>query len=356
MYPLTEMKHRNSRTVKLAVLGLLVWVVTFWGAADQAQAQGGPSFSRVSEYIEMTHDILQRSREIVQETESVRARTIMEDAKQLHDRSYALLDSGKPTEAFNVSKRARSVAQYAVRVARDDSSFQERARVRLDRLPELYEPILERAQEVHHERALRFLNEAERQYHRAREQFAQHNYEISLNLLESAETLLRRAARLLFESGGAERLERDLERTQQFIDNTHERIGANGDPVALNLLVQAEDVLAQAHEALQAGQPLRTLHLAKQARRLAGEAAALISGSPSAESVQVQLERWDDRYSAVAEQVQESGNNEARLLLERAVRHRESAEDRLNNDDYSGALRQIKIAHDLLNEAGERIR
>ena len=86
-------------------------------------------------------------------------------------------------------------------------------------LRELYESVLERAQESQNERALRFIREAERQFHRAREQYAQHNFEIAFRLVESAENLLRRAARLLFEGGGAARLEHELqlvERQVQF--------------------------------------------------------------------------------------------------------------------------------------------
>ena len=58
----------------------------------------------------------------------------------------------------------------------------------------------------------------------------------------------------------------------------------------------------------------------------------------------------------VAERVREAGNEEAGLLLERAQRFRGRAGELLQDEDRVGSLRQIKIAHDLLNEASELTR
>jgi len=226
----------------------------------------------------------------------------------------------------------------------------------LDRLRDLHDQVIERAQEVNDQRVLRFVREAERQFHRARELYLQRDFEMAFTLLESAEKMLRRAARLIFEGGGAGRLESELERTREFLVNTRERLGSDVDPAAHDLLRRAETLLEQAREAVASGDPFHALQLLRQARRLAGQAVSLAGGGPTAESVRTQIERWDARYGQVSENVYASGNEDARLVLDRAQRYRQRADELLGDDDRIGALRQIKIAHDLLNEASELIR
>jgi hypothetical protein len=357
--PINKNKSRSGSDWRSVVTGP-VWLVVLWLALVSATAgfaQGDhQDFDRVAEFIQRTEEILLKVEDAVRNSESARAVMILKEAWRLHETSYRLLDDARPLFAYRTSQKARQAGLHAGQLARGDLGFEERARIRANYLRELYDDILARAQETNHERALRFLEEAERLYLRAEEQYSQRNYEIAFNLLESAETMLRRAARLLFEAGGAERLQNELERTQNLIDRTHERLGENADPAAVDLLVQAEDVLAQAREAVGRGQPLQALRLAKQARHLAGQAASVSGDAPEAPAVQEQIDRWDSRYARVAEIVEESGNEDAMRLLERAVQHRNGAEERLAAGNTKAALRQIKIAHDLLHEAGELAR
>ena len=113
---------------------------------------------------------------------------------------------------------------------------------------------------------------------------------------------------------------------------------------------------AEAREAITVGEPLRGLHLLRQARTMAGRAITIAGGGPSADTVRVQIERWDARRPEVAAAVQETGSEQAMLLMERATRFRQRATELLQEDDRVGALRQIKIAHDLLTEASEGAR
>jgi hypothetical protein len=357
MNPARLRDHRcsGSSAVARCSLAIAVLLVLLLGPSDPVHAQQG-NFEHLQQYIDRTEEILLQAIDAVQESESVRARQVLQEAKRLHDQSLRLMNDGRPVISFQTSKAARKAAFDAMRIARDELSFEQRARIRLDHLRELYESVLERAQDSQHERALRFIREAERQFRRAREQYTQHNFEIAFRLLDSAEDLLRRAARLLFEGGGADRLERELQRTRALIDRIHEHIGEGGNPAALELLVKAEEMLARAREALSRGEPLPAIRLAKQARRLAAQAASLVEKGPAPEAIRAQFERWDVQYAADADIVRESGSEAAKLLLERAARHRQGAEDRLIAGDAEGALRQIKIAHDLLHEAGELVR
>jgi hypothetical protein len=309
----------------------------------------------VAEYIQRTEEILGQVWEVVQESESRLARQVFAKAQELHRISQKWLQT-RPRTAQNASREAREAARHAARIARNDLGRDERARVRLEYLRERLDLTLERAREARNERALRFLGEAERQLHRAGEQHGQRNFEMALNLLDAVEALLGRAARLLLEGGDARHVEREFDRTWDFWERTREQLGDAAPPPVRELLAQAKDRLGQASEALARGEPWRALRLLRQARHLTGRAASSVEAGPSEEAVRDQIERWEARVEDVAAAVDSSGHQKARLTLARSRRYRERAEELLAEPDRVEALRQIKIAHDLLQEASELAR
>lgn len=339
----------------LHVTGMLVWLLALWLPAGPALAQVD-GIEQVRDYLDHTQEVLSHARKVVTDSESARAHHILREAINLQQQAEDLWTQGRPRQAHQVSSRARRAARLSVRVARDEHGFEERTRMRLERLQDLHDQVLDRALEVNDQRALRFVREAERQFQRAREHYAQHSYEMAFNLLKSAEISLHRATRLLFEGGGPARLEYEVERTRDLLANTGERLGDDPDPFAKELLTRAYKDLEQAREAVARGEPLRAVHLLRQARRQAGRAISASGGGPAVETIQIQLHRWDVRYAEMADAVRESGSEEAGLLLERAQRFRQRAGELLQDDDRVGSLRQIKIAHDLLNEALELTR
>jgi hypothetical protein len=263
---------------------------------------------------------------------------------------------GHAAQAFQLSRRVRTAAQQALRLARESQGLRERAQQRLERYREFRDQILDRARDANDERVMRFIRESEEQARRAGEQYGQGNYAMAMNLIEPAEALLARAARLLFEGGGAERLERELERTRAFIELIAERLAAQSDggsDGARDLLDSARDALGRAEDFYQAGQPLRCLHSLRLARRLAGQAGETVLETANAEDVRRQLERWDERYELVADRVAESNNAAARSTLDRARHHRDRAQQRLEAGEIEPALRQLRAAFDLLNEASD---
>jgi hypothetical protein len=351
----SEKVDMNWPKKKIQLGGLLVWLVVLWLPAGVVQAQMD-TFEQVRDFLDRTQEILMHAQEVVADSESARARHILQEAEHLQRQAESLWNKGQPRQAHQVSSRSRRAAQLSVRVARDEQGFEERTRARLERLRDLHDQVLDRTLEVNDQRALRFVREAERQFQRAREQYGQHNYEMAFNLLKTAEMSLQRATRLLFESGGPAQLEQEMERTRDLLANTREKLGPDPDPLAIELLSRAFGNVEQAQESLVVGEPFRAVYLLRQARRLAGRAITVSGGGPAAETVQTQIERWDVRYSEVSEFVQEAGSEEAGLLLERARRFRQRAGELLADDDHVGGLRQIKIAHDLLNEASELVR
>jgi len=303
-------------------------------------------------YIERTAEILHRSADFVTDAPNPRAVRMLEQARLAHVRSIELAQAGQPKSSFLYSQRAREGAQKAARIARESAGNAERLQRRLERYMELRERVTERVRESGDERALRFLRESEQQARRARDLQQQGDPELALQVLKSAEALLGRAARIAFEGAGAGRLERELQRTRDFIDRVAGNIG--DDPAAAELLTSARMAMLRAEEAARQGQAMRALNSLQLARRLAGRAAAASQDERLDEAgVQNQIERFDERFDRVSERVADSDSAPARQALERARVHRERAANLLGEGKLEPALRQIKAGFDLLASANE---
>jgi hypothetical protein len=312
----------------------------------------------VQSYIERTGELLELASDVVGESSNQQARRVMIDANDLHARSVLMLDQGNWRAALSFSQRARKSGQHAVRIARESQSQENRVRTRLERYREFRDQILDRAREANDELALRFVRESEKQALRATDQYRQGNHSMAEQLIKPAEALLARAARLLFEGAGTGRLDQEIERTHEFIERTATRLNEQGadDEAAQDLLRSAREALERGRGLRDRGQPVRALQSLRLARRLASQAAMSAGGELGSETVQQQLDRWDERYELVAEEVREAGSRPAEQALGRARHHRENAGRLLDGDQPEQALRQIKAAFDLLNEASELAR
>ena len=350
------MRSQSLPQPRAAVLAAVMVLAGILLTPPAVAQHGGEQLQR---YLERTAEIVAEANDVVQETDSQRARRVMQEASHLHHRSMDMAMNGMGGQALLTSRRARAAAQHAVRLARESQNHAERALQRLERSREFRDQILDRARDAGDERALRFIRESEEQAQRAHDQYRQGNYAMSINLLDPAEALLARAARLLFEGSGAERLTREIERTRALIESTADRLAARedgGGEGAQDLLQSAREAQERAGEFQQRGQSLRALHSLRLARRLATQAGEAVRETISPEAVTQQLERWDERHEVVAERVRESGSQPAAEVLERARHHRDRAEERLQADDLEPALRQLRAAFDLLNEASDLAR
>ena len=274
----------------------------------------------------------------------------------MHRRSRDLMGRGRMVEALGVSRRTRAAVWHSVRVARESLGYAERIRIRVERFRDQHNLLTERALEAGNRKAMEFLRRAEFNANKAREQYHQGDFKLSWKMLEQAGDLMRRAARLLADGTTPERLELEMDRARTLIERTRENLGPNPDPKSLRLLAEAEESLARARVGMDQGQSGRALQMTGLARQLAIRASSLNEEVPDEETVQRQLERFDERSGRVADQVRESGSKEAQGMYERALRHRAQAAEAASGGDRELALRQIRAAHDLLGQAEDLIR
>lgn len=332
---------------------LPVLVLAFLAVALQSppvKAQDG-TVEQIGQFIERNAELLERAHDIVTETESVPARRVLREANNLHERSLALFGEDRPLGALNAARRARAAMWRSVGLAREALSYEERLQLRADRFLDQHAHLLEVARESDDRQALEFIHRAGNQARRAREQLLQGDAKRAFKMFEQAEQLLHRAARLLADGAGPERLDRELDRTEGLIEQTRETLGEDVDPAALNLLSEADEALDRAREFRDQGQPGRSLQMAGLARKLTGRARALQAGGPDSEAARRQMDRWDERAAVVSERVEASGSEPARRHLELARQHRLRAEEALTSGQVERALRQIRAAHDQLGQA-----
>jgi hypothetical protein len=351
----TRHHHRAGLILIKGLLGCFFMLALACLTPAPAFTQGNTQ-DQVQAYLERTEELLIWAKEVVSETQSVTARQVLAQATDLHRRSQNLLGHGRNLEALGVSRRSRAAMWHSVRLARESMGYEERIRIRAERFRDQHSQLTERALETGDRQALEFLRRAEHNANRALEQYHQGDFKLSWNMLEQAEDLMQRAARLLADGTTPERLELEMERARMLIERTRDHLAENPDPQALRLLAEAEESLARAREGMDQGQPGRALQMTGLARKLAVRAASVGAGGPDEEAVRRQLERFDQRSARIADGVRDSGSKQARDMFEKALGHRTRAAEDLAEGNSEMALRQIKAAHDLLGQAEDLIR
>jgi hypothetical protein len=326
------------------------------GSAAPLRAQDTVDSAR--RFVDQTREILQATSDLLpaEQRAGGEAARVLARAWDLQRGSEQLLADARPALAVAMSTRAREAGLEAARLARRSLNAEQRTRQRYDRVREYCDTLAERAREADNAIALRFVQEASRRLRLAEAEYDLKHFDTAGDLVESAESLLNRAARLLFEQGGATRLEQDLERTAAIVERSREQAQAAHDRRALEAVARAQAALDEAKAALARRQPVRALRMAGQARRLAGLAASLLEGTPEPSAVSEQIARWDARRGEIEGRARRADDRRALGLIDQAAGQRNAAANLLEARQVEEALRHIKIAHDLLSQAAERVR
>lgn len=333
----------------MTTTGLLM--TTAGPAAAQTGGEG------LESYLDRTDELLAWATDLVAGTGSDQARRVLEQSQQLQQRSRDLAARGRRLEAFSLGRRARDAMWHAVRLGREAAGLDERIRLRAERFADQHAQLTERARDGGLPRAIDLLDQAREQARRANERMVQGDLQLAWKLLEKADDLLRLAARLLADGAGPERLRQDLERTGALLDEAGARLSGPDVPAGtLALLAEAREALTRAGSAAAAGDPGLALQMSALARRQTLRALAQEGEDPDAAAVQRLLERFDDRAAELAERVRATGGEPERRAFERARQERDAAARALREGKVNGALRHVRSAHDLLDQAGRGLR
>ncbi|MFN2370873.1 MAG: hypothetical protein ABR506_06910 [Candidatus Krumholzibacteriia bacterium] len=347
--------HQHSRGWQTPAAACVFALACALAVPAAAQVHGGGAGGdAVGEFIARTGELLQWGAELVGETDSGTARTVLRQAEDLNRRAEQEMGRGRTAQAGNLARRARAALWHAVKLAREAMGLQERLRLRAERFLDLHLQLNERARDAANEEAVELLRRAENQARRAREAHLQGDLRLAEQMFARAEDMTARAARLIAEGGDPERLRAEIERTAELIERARQALHARPDARAANRLGEAEEALDRAREHLAQGEPGRALQMVTLARRLADTAVGDAPAPP--EAARRQIERFDQRLAALQDRLGDGAGERVRSLLEQARRHRDRAERAVSGGEAEPALREIRAAHDLLNQAETMLR
>ncbi len=347
--PLSSQNLRGSLPwMVLAALLILMGLYPGESRAQEAQHE------QAQQYIDRNHELLVGALEIVGETEAMPPRRILKNAADRHWQSVHLLAENRPVMALQAARRCRDGIRQAVLLARESLGQEERLRQRLDRFHEQQANLLEVSREAQDQRAMVLLTRSRRMFDRARDQYHQGETRLAMQLLDQAEELLTRAARMLAGQKG-KRLERALELARMALQQSRDTLQDRDDPATRDLLSESEQALERALDFRDQGRPGRALRMAGLARRLARRALDRPQESSAVENVQRQIQRWDER-AAQLEPALSRADDATSALFERAEDHRRRAAEQLAAERTELALRQIRAAHDLMGQLEDRVK
>jgi len=310
---------------------------------------------RIEEELRRTDGRIELAESIVREGQSERAHLLLEQAKRLQTTAWENFRSGRVLLAARITFEARVVAQRAIGFAREDVSVRNRAVRELEIAHTLLDDIKDRILESGNQTARRFLEEARAQIDRGRTQLGEQHYDAALRLALSSQRLLRRAMRLIEDSGGAGRAEMELERTNSILERARPLVSESDDEEALLLFDRAVHIQGQATEAFRSGQLRLVFPRTREARSLAHRSLSRVRGPLGQDRVNEEIARTDEALIRSSESVDASANPDAQRLLVNARNHQGRARQLLEKDQLRPALAQTIVARRLAFRAASMV-
>lgn len=312
---------------------------------------------RLQEELERTDRALENADAIVGESRSQRAKDLLEQGHRVQTQAWETYRGGNSIGSMSLTLQARRFATRAVGFARSDDVLEQRARRELENADNMLRGATERIAENPSSPALRLLDEARAQIDRGRRQLGEQHFEASFRLALSAQRLIRQALEINdVAAGEPQRVERELERTDNMIERAGEPVRESHDQDAIALLDRATTLQRTAWESFRAGQVRAAVPRTREARQLAARAVARVNGPVSEQRVIEEIGATDRVLEQAREAIASSADPSASRVLENARMHQERANDLLGEGDLRPALAQTLVARRLATRAEELTR
>lgn len=322
----------------------LVLVALAAGFAPAAHAQGGGN--RVEEELQRTDEVLARAADLVRESDSARARDLLEQAFRIQAEARGHFGNGRMLQAGRLTLEARALGARAATLARDDGASRTRAERELERAIREIGHARERLATGASREADALLDQAAGLAERARGAFGEQQYEASLRLAVASQRLVAQAL-VLGGANAGRRLDRELERTDLLLERVGTIVHESGDAAAGALLESAHAMQRRAHEAARDGHPREAMVRTREARDLANRARASLGGAEDHAAVEAAVAATDAALARAADLVRASDSRAAATLLERAQDHQSRAHAALDAGDLRRAMAQTRVARNL---------
>ncbi len=332
---------------------LIAWIAgMILGFVGPAAAQnGGGDGGAVEDALRRTDEGLARATEIVRESDSLRAREVLDRATQIQQQAWDRFQGGRRVMAGRLTLEARDIGARSVRIAREAGQLRSRAQREGERAMRILRRAREDLGPDAGAQTLRLLDEARAQIDRGVVQFREQHFEAALRLAISAQRLVRQAVGASSGSAAAPRVLRELERTDRLIERALPIVRDSGDPAATAILDRATDLQATAWDAHRDGRP-RVAHAStREGRGLVNRALGLVRGATDPARIEKALADTDALIGRVADVVRESGHDTSIRLLETARKHQTQAHELHSGGRMKEALAKTRVARRLATRA-----
>jgi hypothetical protein len=152
-----------------------------------------------------------------------------------------------------------------------------------------------------------------------------------------------------------ERALRAITFTDEILDRAAEVAAESSDPSPARALDEASRLQDSAREALLRSDFETATRLSLRARDVARDALRKVEGDVDPSAVESALARTDEAIANARDAVSESGDDEARRMVERAQARQSEAHDSFASKDYRRALALTKVAHNLAAQGLRRM-
>jgi len=344
---------------QILILICLTLSATF-GVVD---AQTSNDLGQLRDYISRNAELLQRARELVSATSSVKARHSLEVAIKLHQESVNLLNTATADRDFShiasVARKAREVIMQTIAYARREAKLEESAIKAIERASARLEQArrLRNDNDAPDEAASRLVEEAHEQLVRSRQSLREYLFEVSLRLAISSEEFSTRAIRLMKrDSADIGILEREIMKTERVLERVGNRVGSDANDQVQRMYNEARDLQERAKQNYRSNQNTVALELTQQARRLAMRAAKIHGGSANNDNVDEALRLTDALLEEAIHIAREKAADRLGKQIDRAEQLQSDAKQQFANNNFDQALKMTLRSREILKDALDSIK
>lgn len=305
--------------------------------------------------IEKTDRVIEKARELLDETGAPRGRGALDMAERLQNQAKQSFANNNLRIALGLTREARDRALASLSGIRRGEDNEEAVERELDRTDRVIEDITDKFSGG--QMAMRRLDQARATQNRAWELFRNRQLRPALKLtLEARDTASRMGMRSRFGPGARDRLgdqvERQLERLGLAIDRVSENLTPENS-TGIDALNQARQSYQDAEKSYGEGQYLIAERQLRQTREALMRAVRTVEESLSADDVQALIDDARRRWENLGEDVEESGNSQLLTWHQEAGTDIAEAEVAVQNGELMRALVQTRGAMGLLDRIAD---
>ena len=347
-------KIKRNMICVLALTGVILAAApTPPGAAQGARVDA----ESVREAIERTDEVIAAAREIVQQTRSVKARTVLEHALTLQNRARHNVSLSYNEIALRLTLEARKEARHAIGLARADAQLEERLRRLVEETTERLMRVRSQIAEtgVRDAHLLRLVEEARGLLDKSRMNQQQLRGELALKLAENARRLAMQAEeRFRRMRALMETCERRLTLLEGLAERARERVTDSGGEQAAGQLRIAEQQMARSRVMLSDGNYEACRATLERTERLLRTLVRQLAdrGADNESRQMIELQRLIERAREMLAE-HDGAPEHAYTLVERAREMLQRAESAHRGGNAEEARRLAEEARRILRRAVE---